>query len=130
MEFGAKDCALELTRMPIPVPEEDVLAVGGFNQCQKSAKELRIRGSLDRLVGLEVDRNNQDGSGLGFPQKGLKPAAFDVIVLKLRDSMMVGVQDQDTSMVAVVVVVGVGWKPKGPLTSKYWNKVLCFCLSR
>ena len=43
-----------------------VLPIGGFDESQKSSKELGVGWSLDRLIGLEIDRN-QDRPGFGFP---------------------------------------------------------------
>ena len=119
VKFGSQNCALELAWMSIPVPQEDVLPVGGFDQGQKSAKKLRVGGSLDRLVGFEVDSNDQNGPGFGFPKKGLVSTTFDVVVLQLGDSMMVGVEDEDASMVAIVVAVRVSRQSKGMFASDF-----------
>ena len=64
---------------------------------------------MDRLVGLEIDRNDQNGSCFGFSEKSLVATSFDVVVLHLRYSMVVGVEDEDASMVALVGAICVGW---------------------
>ena len=53
--------------MAVPVPQKDVLPIGGFDESQKSTKELGVGGPLDRFINLEIDRNRQDRPGFGFP---------------------------------------------------------------
>ena len=64
---------------------------------------------MDCLVGLEVDSDDEYGPGFGFPKKGLVPTSFDVVVLQLSDPVVVGVQDEDASMITIIGTVGVGW---------------------
>ena len=60
MEFGSQNGPVELAGVAVPISQEDVLSIGGFQQ-------LGIGGSLDGLIGLEVDSNDEYGSGFGFP---------------------------------------------------------------
>ena len=67
LEFRAQHGTLELVGVPIPITQEDVLSIGGFHESQESAEELGVGWPLGRFIGLEVDRDHQDRSGLGFP---------------------------------------------------------------
>ena len=75
--------------MAVLISQKDVLSIGCFDQSQESPKEFGVGGSLDCLVGLEVDSDDENGPGFGFPKKGLVPTSFDVVVLQLSDSMVV-----------------------------------------
>ena len=119
MEFGSQNGPLELAGVAVPVSQEDVLSIGGFHQCQKPSQQLGVGWSLDGLIGLEIDRNDKDGPGLGFPEEGLVATSFNVEVLQLSDSMVIGVEDEDAAMVAFIGAVGVGRQAESMFASYF-----------
>ena len=57
--------------MMVPVTHHHVLPVGGFDEGQDACQQFGVGVALQCFIGLDVDRNDQDGSGFGLPYKGL-----------------------------------------------------------
>ena len=62
MELGAEHCALEVFRTVVPVSDKDELLRRGLEECQNTGQDLGVGGPLNRLIGLEVDRHDENGS--------------------------------------------------------------------
>ena len=74
---------------------------------------------MDRLIGLEVHCNHQDGACLRLPQESLVPATVNVKGFQLREAMGCVVGDHDASMGALIGAVGMGWVSKSMPASDF-----------
>ena len=67
---------------------------------------------LDGFIGFEVHCNHHDGSGLCFPEDGLVSASCYGKGLEFGQSMGCVMNDEDTSMGAIIGAVGMSWIAK------------------
>ena len=118
MELGAKDRALELLRVVVPVANQDEFPSCG-KESQDAGQNLGICGSLDGLIGFEVNCDHQDGAGLCLPEEGLVPAAFNVKGFQLGEAVCSVMDDHDASMGALIVAIGMGWVSKSMSASDF-----------